>query len=180
MIPDWNVVVTAKPDGLSRARALLETLAPVGRTEFFNVLVMRVEDARAFAEQARDLALKDDRFMASVARLAPADRTFDYQTPAEFEAEASEAVRAFAPALAGLSFHVRVHRRGFKGRLSSIEEERLLSGLLLQALEGAGTPGRVSFNDPDAIVAIDTVGQRAGVSLWTRQDLKHLPFLHLD
>jgi tRNA(Ser,Leu) C12 N-acetylase TAN1 len=47
-------------------------------------------------------------------------------------------------------------------------------------LAAAGTPGSISFDDPDAIVAIESVGQRAGVSLWTREDLRRYPFLRLD
>lgn len=82
--------------------------------------------------------------------------------------------------LAGKRFHVRLHRRGFKGRLSSPEEERQLDVALLQALEQAGSPGKVAFDDPDTIVAIETVGNRAGLSLWTREDLRRFPLLGLD
>ena len=84
------------------------------------------------------------------------------------------------PELAQKSFHVRMHRRGFKGRLSSPEEERFLDDLLLTALEEVGTPGRISFDDPDATIAIETVGQRAGLSFWRRSDLERYPFLRID
>jgi len=35
----------------------------------------------------------------------------------------------------------------------------------------AGQLGKVSFTDPDAVIAIDTVDDRAGMALWTREDL---------
>jgi tRNA(Ser,Leu) C12 N-acetylase TAN1 len=82
--------------------------------------------------------------------------------------------------LAGKRFHVRMHRRGMKGRLSSQAEERHLSEVLLAALEEAGTPGRVAFEDPDAVVAVETVGAGAGLSLWSREALHQYPFLKLD
>jgi tRNA(Ser,Leu) C12 N-acetylase TAN1 len=73
-----------------------------------------------------------------------------------------------------------MHRRGFKHRISSHEEECRLGAALLDALDVAGTPGSLSFENPDAIVAIETVGQRAGISLWSREDLERYPFLRLD
>jgi hypothetical protein len=43
-----------------------------------------------------------------------------------------------------------------------------------------GNPGRITFADPDAILALETVDCRAGLSLWSREDLQRYPFLHLD
>jgi tRNA(Ser,Leu) C12 N-acetylase TAN1 len=43
-----------------------------------------------------------------------------------------------------------------------------------------GTPARVTFEDPDFIVAVETVGQRAGMSLWSREELQRYPFVRLD
>ncbi len=39
---------------------------------------------------------------------------------------------------------------------------------------------RLAFEDPDALVAIETVGQRAGVSVWTREELRRYPFIRVD
>lgn len=55
----------------------------------------------------------------------------------------------------------------------------MLDEVLLKALEDLGMPGRLNFEDPDAIVAVETLGQQAGLSLWTREDLKKYPFLKL-
>jgi hypothetical protein len=55
-----------------------------------------------------------------------------------------------------------------------------LDKVLLEALAQAGTPGQITFDDPDAIVAVETVGNRAGLALWTREDLQRYPFLNLD
>jgi hypothetical protein len=41
-------------------------------------------------------------------------------------------------------------------------------------------PARVSFTDPDALIAIDTIDGRAGISLWTRDDLARHRLLRPD
>ena len=61
-----------------------------------------------------------------------------------------------------------------------MDEERFLDTYLLEALEMAGTRGEITFDDPDAILALETVGPRAGLSLWTREELERYPLLHLD
>jgi tRNA(Ser,Leu) C12 N-acetylase TAN1 len=107
-------------------------------------------------------------------------RTFDFQSPEEVEARAKEAALSLVPELAGKTFHVRFHRRGHKGQLSSAGEERFLGEALLGALTAASTPGRLGFDDPDAVLVVETVGNRGGLSLWGREDLKRYPFLRQD
>jgi hypothetical protein len=72
---------------------------------------------------------------------------------------------------------VRLRRRGLKGIISTPEEERFLDDLLLEALAAAGAPGHISFEDPEYVLLIETVGSGGGVALWTREDLKRYPFL---
>jgi tRNA(Ser,Leu) C12 N-acetylase TAN1 len=177
---DWNVVITVQETGYNQARKLLEKFGPVSRTDYFNILLMRVGDARHFMELLREEADRDPRSVLPLARVIPVIETFTFQTPAEFEDKARQAVCAWLPTLAGKSFHLRMHRRGFKGKLSGMEEEKFLDTYLLEALELAGTKGRISFEDPDAIIALETLGPRAGLSLWTREDMQRYPLLHLD
>ena len=77
---------------------------------------------------------------------------------------------------------MRVHRRRGDSpvKLSSQAEERLLDADILERLRELGQPGRIAFEDPDYIVDIETVGERAGMSLWSRGDLKRFPFLRID
>jgi hypothetical protein len=56
----------------------------------------------------------------------------------------------------------------------------LIDDALLAALEKNGVPGSVSFDDPDAVLAIDSVDNRAGMALWTRDELKRHPLLRPD
>ncbi len=173
----WNVVVSVHDRGYRRARELLGSYGPVHKTDYYNVLTLTVEDTRAFLDRLARLAEVVPDIRDVVSRAVPAERSFTFQSAAEFEAKAREIALEMAPRLAGKSFHVRLYRRGFKGRISSPEEERFLDEALLQALEAAGTPGRVAFDDPDAVIDIETLGNWAGVSLWTREELERYPFL---
>jgi len=174
---DWNVLATAREGGFARARRLLAGLGRVAETRYCNVLLLRAPDPRGLLQRLAEQAAADPASVACLARVAPADRTFAFQAPEEFLARAREAALELLPALAGRSFHVRVHRRGFKGTLHSQEVERLLAGAVLEALEAAGRPGRVAFEDADAVVAVETVGSQAGLALWTREDLARWPLL---
>ncbi len=176
---DWNVVVTVREGGFNRARRVLREFGSVCPTGFLNVLALRVDDPGPLLEGLAEKVSVKPGLLDTLGRVVPVTQTFSFQSPEEFEAKARQAALAWVPELAGKAFHVRLHRRGFKGRLSSPEEERFLDGTLLEALEKAGTPGRITFEDPDAILAVETVGNRAGLSLWTRADLQRYPVLGL-
>jgi tRNA(Ser,Leu) C12 N-acetylase TAN1 len=177
---DWNIVVSVHERGYSRAWQVLEKFGPISRTDFFNVLVMKVDDIRSILDELRTWMLEDPERLSFLSRLVPVAHTFAFQSPQEFEVRAKEVVLTWVPRLAGKGFHVRMHRRGFKGRLTSPDEERFLDDVLLDALEKAKTPGRITFENPDVILVVETVGPRAGLSLWTNEDLQKYPFLRLD
>jgi tRNA(Ser,Leu) C12 N-acetylase TAN1 len=61
-----------------------------------------------------------------------------------------------------------------------MEEETRLSDFLLESLTKTGAGAHVTFDNPDAIVAVETIGQDAGLSLWSREELQRYPFLRLD
>lgn len=177
---DWNVVVSVCEGHFPQACKLLEEYGPVEKTDFFNVLVMKVDDVREMLDALRKRMVEDPESLSCVSRLVPVTHTFTFQSREEFEAKAKNTVLTWVPELGERSFHVRMRRRGFKGGLSSAEEERFLDDILLAALEKAGTIGRVSFERPDAVIGLETVGPRAGLSLWERVDMERYPFLKLD
>jgi tRNA(Ser,Leu) C12 N-acetylase TAN1 len=174
------VVVSVREDGFNRVRKLLREFGAVSPSGFLNVLVMRVDDPKRLLEALAERAGREPDALAFLGRVIPVRSTFTFQSPEEFEARARAAALAFLPELAGKWFHVRMYRHGFKGRLSSQAEERLLGTVLQQALEEAGTPGHVTFEDPDVILAVETLGNQAGLSLWTREELRRYPVLRLD
>jgi tRNA(Ser,Leu) C12 N-acetylase TAN1 len=177
---ECNVIISVNERGFRRAFEVLAEFGPVRKTDFFNVLLMKVDNIQQFLENLRNRALEDPDYLSFLSRLIPVTRTFTYQTPEEFEMKAKEIVLTWGPELAGKSFHIRMRRRGFKGRLSSLDEEHHLDTVLLEYLEKAGKPGRITFEDPDAVIAVETAAQWAGLSLWRREDLQRYPFIRLN
>jgi len=173
----WNTVITARRDRLPEARRVLRTLGHVQRTGFYNVLAMNVDEPQTFLERLERLVSDQPHLAESIASIFCAERCFDFSDTSEFEAKAREAGLAWAPQLAGKSFHVRVHRRGRKRTLVSPDEERALADVLLAATREMGNPARVTFDDPDAIVLIETIGGRAGVAILTRDEYRRHPLL---
>ncbi len=175
---DWNVVATIHDGGFRRACRLLSLEGELSRTEFYNIVVMKVPDVDAFLARLETLWSESRSFPEVVAHVRPVRETFHFQSPEEFEAKAKELALGLAERLAGRSFHVRIHRRGLKGTLSTKDEERSLADAVLARLSSRAS-ARVAFDDPDAVLAVDSVGDRAGMTLWTREDLRRYPFLGL-
>jgi tRNA(Ser,Leu) C12 N-acetylase TAN1 len=113
----------------------------------------------------------------AMSHVVPFEHVFAFKNAAEFEAKSREIALSYVPQLVGKSFHVRLRRRGLKGTISTPEEERFLDDVLLGALAAAGNPSWIRFDDPDYVLLIETVAGRAGVVLWTEEDLKRYPFL---
>ncbi|MEX2229157.1 MAG: hypothetical protein WEB13_05895, partial [Dehalococcoidia bacterium] len=179
--PRWNVAVSVREEGYNPARRLLREFGVVGRTGYFNLLLLRVDDRAAFLDAfSRAVAADPAILELQISRVVPAEETFSFQSPEEFEERAREIAAGWAGRLAGSRFHVRLHRRGFRGRLSSQDEERFLDHVLLDALERIGEAGWITFEDPDAILSVETVSNWAGMSLWTRDELTRYPFVRLD
>jgi tRNA(Ser,Leu) C12 N-acetylase TAN1 len=177
---DWNIVVTVRPRGYRRTWAGVGRLGVPRQTDFWNVLVMQVEDPRGFLVALEAMVGEDKRLAGAISHVVASTHTFHFHTQEEFERRASEIAREFVSALKGAAFHVRMHRRGLKELLSSQSEEQFLDHFILERLEEAGAPGRITFEDPDYIVALESVGTQAGMSLWSREDLKRFQLLGLD
>jgi tRNA(Ser,Leu) C12 N-acetylase TAN1 len=177
---DWNVVVSIKEKRFSQTVNILKEFGTISRTEFLNVLVMKVEDTARMCDTLKKRLEKDPSSLSFLSRLIPVTKSFAFQTPEEFETRVKETASEWVLQLEGKGFHVRMHRRGFKGRLSSLEEEKMLDEFLLALTEESGKPGHVTFEDPDVIITVETVAQRAGLSLWTREALKEYPFVRAE
>ena len=174
---DWNVIVTLPEATFREARRFLRRWGEAHRTGYFHVLTLTVDDVESFLTEIAKAVEEKPGTLNILSHIIPAQRTFNFASAEEFETKARDIAILWAPRLAGMSFHVRLHRRGFKGRLSTPKEERFLDEALLDALDALGRPGRISFTDPDAILQIETIDGRAGVSLRRREDLQRYPFL---
>lgn len=177
---DWNVIVTVRESGFKRAFRFFSEYGPLNKTGFFNVLTLRASNLDRMMDELREKVAEDPSILEWLARVVPLAHRLSFQTGEELESKAREILLPWVPELAGKSFHVRMHRRGMKGKVSSWETERRLNEFLLEELEKAGTPGHISFQDPDAVIALESVGSVAGLSLWTREDLERYPFVRFD
>ena len=176
---EWNVVITVREQKYQTAWTHLQAFGKVQKTDFYNVLTLQVPDLAGFRDHLAQLCAEKSDILNVLSRVVPAQVVFAFQTAEEFDEKAREAVLRWLPDLAGKSFYVRLYRRGFRGRIVSPEEERSLDEVLLSALEERGTPGRIDFEDPDLVIDVETVGNRAGLALWSRAELERYPFLRV-
>lgn len=162
---NWNVVVSVYREGFQRALKALRRPAPTGRSRYYNVLTMKADDPFALLTAIEKETDQSAALYDAISRVAPAARCFEFNSANDFVEKAKYT------GLAGRTFHVRLHRRGEKYDLGTQDAERLFDEAVLDATAKAGLPSRLSFADPDAVVAIDTIDDRAGIALWTREDL---------
>lgn len=177
---DWNVVITVHQYRIDKARDLFGEYGRAMRTDYFNVLTLKVEDVEEFLERVRQQFVDERHMDAYVARIMPVYKLFQFQSPQEFVEKAREVITPWIPNFTGKTFHVRMHRRGFKGRISSQEEEQTLDKSILDGLAGEDQSARVTFDDPELILVVETIGQQGGAFLWTREERERYPFLKLD
>lgn len=177
---DWNVIAVVKEHRFKAACQLLEPLGEVRSTWFYNVLAVKVEDVQTFLETLREWMANYPETAEVLSRVGPVQHAFPFESPEEFETAAKDTVAQYVPQLAGRSFHVRMHRRGWKGRMETPAQERLLGDFLFEQLRSTKSPATVTFHDPDVIIAIETLNTRGGAAYWSREDLTRYPFLKLD
>lgn len=177
---EWNVVITIQEHFFEQAWQYLKPFGVLAKTEFHNVLVMQTEDTQQTLQQLQEKLNADTGMQKAISRVMPVTYSFTFQFAEQFEIQARAIVETLLPEIANKTFHVRMHRRGFKGRLSSIEEEKFLDAYILDQLEQTGSTCKINFDDPDVIIAVETVAQQAGVSIWKREDIERYPILKLD
>jgi tRNA(Ser,Leu) C12 N-acetylase TAN1 len=177
---DWNLVINVYQDGYNRALRALRALGLVERSPYHNVLVMNVPDPMELLTAIERRTEEDPALYDAISRVAPAMRSFEFGSADEFREKAIAIMLEWLLRLAGRSFHVRMHRRGATHDLRPQDAERYFDDALLEAAKQAGAPARISFTDPDAVIAIDTVDDRAGLGLWTRDDLARHRLLRPD
>ena len=177
---DWNLVVTIFQDGFRRALRALRVLGAIERTPYHNVFAMKIDDPVKVLEAIESKKQESTALYDAISRVSPAVFSFDFQSAEEFFEKTKTLLVEWSPRLAGRSFHVRLHRRGPKYDLGIQETEHSLNEVVLDATMRFGTPGRLSFTNPGAVIAIDTIDDRAEVALWTSDDLSRRRLLRPD
>ena len=169
-------MVTAKDHEQRHLVRLVKRLGDFWRTPFLGLLVGRVEDHEAFCEQLRRSEEQRPGFLRSLARLIPIDRTFTFQVE-HLPAQLERAVLAYADRIDSGSFYVRIERRGHAGDIHSQPLEQELGRTLLAHIREQGAAPLIDFKDPDAIVAVELIGDECGVGLITRTMREPFPFV---
>lgn len=177
---DWNVVVSAHPQGWRPALRALRRRSRAHASGHDNVLVAATDDPLKLLNALEAEAESHPVLVHSISRVAPAQACFEFTTDDEFERQAETVALPWLPQLAGRSFHVRIHRRGAGLTARSHETEARLGAALLDALAMSGASARIDFDDPDLVLAIDAIDGRAGMGLWTRDQLRDHRFLRPD
>jgi tRNA(Ser,Leu) C12 N-acetylase TAN1 len=175
---DWNLVVTAYG---GRRHDLVHALRPIVRLKragYAEVTIGNVDHVETSLAAIAVRADADPVFASEVlARVIPVSRTF--ALAADVESQLGAETIAFAPTIGEQSFHVRVERRGHKRELQSDRLERLLGGSLVDAVKASGATPRVTFADPDLIVAVELIGDYAGIGLVPRMWRQAYRFVRL-
>lgn len=177
---NWNLVATTAEGKYTQALKFLAPFGIVKPTSYSNVVMMHVRDTPAFLTRLAHEWQAQGGQLSLLQRVVPIAHTFNFSDRAMLIQRAKNVMLDWVPRLTGHSFHMRMHRRGFKDRLNSVEEEQMLSAAIIDDTGKAGARAIVSVDDPDAVIAVETIGNNAGISLWLREDLQRYPFLHND
>lgn len=177
---EWNIIISVFQDGFRQALRALRKFGEVERGHFHNVLAMAVDDPMALLSAIEEQIKHEPALFDAIARVAPAMQTFEFHSAEEFKEKAKAATHEWLPRLAGRSFHVRLHRRGFKHQLETPDAEKYLGEVALAALAQRGTPGSISLSKPDFVIVIDTLDHRAGAAIFSREELAGHPLLRPD
>lgn len=155
----YVVVVCERGEGFTVLREL-EELGEFFETGFRDVLRGWVDDLETFLEEV------SRRSFIPVSRVIPVEEFFEFK-PENLLDLLKEKARSLVERISyGESFCVRVERRGFKGLISSRDLEREVGGYIWQLLRDKyGKPPKVDLEDPDKLIAVQTIGGLCGVAL---------------
>ncbi len=177
--PPWNVLVTSQE---GYASELLRELKPYGRfrlSSFRNVLVGEVEDRTAFLDAVAGLCRQRPFVATWLGKVLPIDDCFSFAVD-QFADMAAERLRSYADQVANRTFHVRVERRGHKRLLNTHQLEKRLGESVFAALEARGLSAKVKFDDPDVVLAVEILGDTAGIGAVSRELRSRYPFVKID
>lgn len=164
---DWNLLVTSMEHHQRDVRRALRPVVRLRSSAFRNVFVARVDDSVAVLAAVDALAARRPALEVWLGRTLPIARTFAVDAE-RFAAQVEEALASLLGEIAGRSFHVRVERRGHKGRVDSHVTEQVVGRWILETLEARGTSARVTFEDADVVIAVEMVGDVAGIAILPR------------
>lgn len=175
----WNVLATAKNLEQRHLARRLKRFGDFRWAPYLGLLIGRVQDHQAFFDQLLRCEENEPGFLFPLARLVPLDQTFIFTTDTLVSMLKSE-VLGYADQIGSGSFYVRVERRGHKDEIHSRQIEQALADALIESLSKRGHTPHVEYHDPDAIIAIEIVGNECGVGLITKSLRERYPFVKVS
>lgn len=178
-IPDvWNVILTTRNGRRRDVRMALRRLAPLSACGFRNLLIGQVDDFDAFLAAVGDLCEHQPFIRHWIGHIRPIERTFPIEIE-RFVEQLQEESQPLLDRLAGKTFHVRLDRRGHKGRIDTHAVERALGEHLYTSLTTRGLHPTVTFSDPDVVLTVDILRDVAGLALITRELRQRSPLIKI-
>jgi tRNA(Ser,Leu) C12 N-acetylase TAN1 len=165
---EWNILATAS---MRQERYLLRLLSNYGDFKgsgYRGVVIGRVENVDTFLETLETLRQEKPEKLRPLSQIVPIERTFQFDL-SDFKDKLREAISPYIELVENRRFYVRVMRRGHKGEISSLEVEQEMDAFVLNTLKRSGKEAQIAFKDPDRIIIVETVENRAGVGLITRE-----------
>lgn len=173
---EWNILATANR---RQERYLLRLLSKYGEFKgsgYRDVVIGRVEDVNTFLETLKSVRQEKPEKLRSLSQIVPIERIFQFEL-SDFKDKLKEAISPYIELVENNRFYVRVERRGHKGEISSLEVEQEMDTFILEALKNTGKLSQVSFKDPEKIIIVETIENRAGVGLITKEMKEKYPFI---
>ncbi len=173
---EWNILATAIR---KQERYLLRLLSNYGEfrgSGYRDVVLGRVEDVNAFLEGLETLRREKPEKLRPLSQIVPLERTFQFDL-SNFKEKLKEAISPYIEQVEDRKFYVRVKRRGHKGEISSLEVEKEMDAFILEAINRTGKQAQINFEDPDKIIIVETIENRAGVGIITREMKEKYPFV---
>ncbi len=175
---EWNILATAFWGRGKDALRLLTQYGEFNGSGFKDVLQGHVEDINLFLEKLELMRQENPDRVTSLSQILPLERTFSFDL-SNFMEKLKEAVLPYVEKVEGKKFYVRAKRRGHKGEMSSLEIEKEISSFIFEELQKAGKIAQVSFSDPDVVIIVETIANRAAVAFITREIRGKYPLIRI-
>jgi tRNA(Ser,Leu) C12 N-acetylase TAN1 len=147
-------------------------------TPFRYVCTGWVKDIATFLDALLEAEQAGRAWTRHVARVVPVAYTFEF-SPDSLQGKLEAAVEETTAKIAGGTCFVRVERRGLGDEINTPALEQAIADHLFAAVEARGGALRTSFEDPDYVVAVETVDSDCGVALITREMRQRYPFIRV-
>ena len=174
----WNLIVTVTPGPhhVHHVRSSLGHLGHFWLTSFRDVLIGWTDDTETLLQTIADARAMDKAWSHKIGRVIPAQNVFFF-TADTLTDRLKKAVAPLVEKMQSGRFFFRLERRGMAGEIPSQEVEQMVASHLVSLAHEKGIELATDFEDPDFVVAAETLGTECGVCLLTRELMARFPFV---